>query len=77
MVSVACLLNISEKNIVGSHSCGLQTYGQFTLWSIFTGNRRNVFKIELDPETFYNNVFPIIATAAMAEIPLYYKKCDF
>ena len=28
-----------------SHSYGLQTYGRFTLWSIFTGDGRNMFKI--------------------------------
>ena len=27
------------------HSCCFQTYGQFTLWSVFTGNWRNVLKI--------------------------------
>ena len=31
----------------------------------------------LDPETFYNNIFFTMATAAIAEIPLYYKKCVF
>ena len=31
----------------------------------------------LDPETFYNYIFFMMATAALAEIPLYYKKCVF
>ena len=31
----------------------------------------------LDSETCYNNILFTIATAAIAEIPLCYKKCDF
>ena len=30
-----------------------------------------------DSDTFYNNIFFTIATVAMAEIPLYYKKFFF
>ena len=33
--------------------------------------------INLDPETFYNNIFFTKATAAITKNPLYYKKCDF
>ena len=31
----------------------------------------------LDSETFYNNIFFMIATVAIAEIPLYYKNITF
>ena len=31
----------------------------------------------IDSKTFYNNLLSMIATAAIAKIQLYYKKCAF